>query len=350
MEQNPKKKTAIILIIVAVVLAGAVAVTVAAVVLFRVVLPKVRDTKGETETVTETVQEDTSEEGAQTTAQAEDPQEDDVQWIALYKDYLHERIKEDRVEDADEDTDEYVYTHFSLIYLDNDTIPELVVSDGFFHAASATLVVISDGELRTFPELGSYGGFQYKQRQGVVVTGYDGSGVSSRGVYRLEQGALNTVWNGSEDHFNEGQDKYFIGDYEHQKEVTEAEYKKQYDANVPNGLTATLVEDACAPLMTSENVEAYFDALEDRDAVPTIRAYTEMTFTGIASEMQTDYYDDSTYYELTLDKPVIVQFEEDDFPSLIAAVRLPDGNGMSPGAHTTAQGMPVKVREFVMVY
>lgn len=340
MEQNPKKKTAIILIIVAVVLAGAVAVTVAAVVLFRVVLPKVREDGGTT--AVETMTEPMAEEPEPATK----PTQENVDWIALYKEYLHEQIEEDRSEDEDGD----VYAHFSLIYLDNDEIPELVISGGYYHAASATLAVIYNGELRTFPDLGSYGGFQYKERQGLIVSGYDGSGVSSRAVYRLEQGELKVVWSGSEEHVFEDQDNYYFGDYEHHREVTEEEFRKQYDANVPNGLTTSLVEDSSAPSMTSENVEAYFDAMADRDAVTTIRAYTEMAFTGTVSELQTDYYDDSMYYELTLDKPVIVQFEEDDFPSLIESVHLPEEEDMSPGAHTTAKGIPVKVREFVMVY
>ena len=275
--------------------------------------------------------------------------EEDAQWIGIYKAYLTDRVKAAEAEKDPDQPEDYSPAHFSLIFLDGDTVPELVVSEDFYHAASATLVIIENGKTKTFENIGSNGGFQYKEKQGIVVSGYDGSGVSSRTVFRLENGRLNEIWAGSENAFYEDNTEYYFGHYENQTKVTEAEYRKAYDQYIPTGLTATLRDNAASPPMTGKNVEAYFKALADRESVPTVRAYSEMSFSGIVSEKQTDYYDDTEYNEIVLDTPMVVQFEDDEFPALISSVRITDDNVVA-GSRLSVKGHPVKEREFVSVY
>lgn len=343
MEQNRKNKKKIVLIVLIVALA-ALAVGIAIRFMHSSETGDHTDTTTAAENV-ETAEPEKAVSEAETQTAAKDA------WIKLYKDYLTGRVKTAKEEAEDPaELENNSPAHFSLIYLDDDAIPELVVSEDFYHAASATLAVIYDGKVQTFKNIGSYGGFQYKERQGIVVSGYDGSGTSSRTVYHLEQGELNEVWSGSESQYLENEKEYYFGDYEHMKEVTEEEYRKAYDTYIPVGMTGTLRDDATSPAMTAKNVEAYFKALENRESVPRIRAYSELTFAGTVSEAQTDYYDDSEYYEMVLDEPVVVQFEEDEFPAVICAVRLPEDERVKPGAHLRVKSAPCKERDFIALY
>ena len=289
-----------------------------------------------------------------------DAAQDNTQWIAAYKKYLLERIRQDKAEAEDPDAlDDYSERQFALIYLDNDDIPELVVSEATFHYAYATLVTCGDGELQTFSGLGTWGTFQYKERQGLIVEEDAHSGVSGATVWRLTQGSLQCVWSGYEAHpeimlAEGGEPEYYIRDtdvvtafqgsqdesaYEKlhaaEKKVTEAEYSAAYTANMPTGLVNVFPENNVYMAMTQKNVEKYFAALADRGSVTTIRAYTELKLSGTVSETITDY-DGREYRSFELDEPIIVQFAGDAFPVLLTEIRIEDysDDSVQPG-HTT---------------
>ena len=293
------------------------------------------------------------------TTQAAQP---DTKWIAAYKTYLSKLIKENT---AKTDGD-YGQPYFSLIYFDNDDIPDLVVAEEFFHPSTATLVIYENGELHTFPEIGSYGCFQYKERKSILVEEYAHSGVSGAVVWHLTQGSLKCVWDGMEvdpylvdtdsetpecylkdpdikTAWRESMDDSILDQLEaSERKVSEAEYQKEYNKYVPTGLRTTLHNENGAVPMTQQNVAAYFDALTESNSIPVIRESSSITAAGTISEKQSNY-NEMDYYDFRLDQPVIVRFAEDDFPSLITEVRI-DGyqeEKLTVG-HTTLKGHPFR--------
>ena len=323
--------------------------------------------KEETTPVIANGEEAVAEQTKPTAAETNDAAQTDTAWIAAYKSYLLDQVKQNEDPDNEE---AYPGRQFSLICFNDDDIPELVVSDGEYHAAGASLVIMQNGTLQTYSHLGSYGGFQYKEKEGVIVEGYDGSGVSSRRVWKWAQGDLKCVWSGTEAHGErmreDGKPEYSLYDPQvvtefrmtldeserdkvdaTERKVSEAEFKKEYEANVPNGLSDTEIDSALSPRLTQENVEAYFAALADRDAIPKIRAYSEITLTGTISETQKDYYTGQEYREIVPDKPVVVQFESDDFPALLSSVYY-GGSGedlKESGGRVTVTRMPYEDAE-----
>lgn len=357
----PKKTKRIIFAAVLVLLAIGIAVFVG----YRIPKGKTDEpTVGQTVTAadasSEAAQEETEPEPeSETETETAGTAQTNTEWIAAYKNCLLDRI--DRVSD-----EENTWQYFSLIYLDDDDVPELVVSEGDFHPSTASIITFYDGKVKTFSGLGSYGSFGYKEKQGVIVEGYTGSGVSSSNVWRLEKGELTCVWSGEEDMFDEDTEYYIFdanvlnelkdagedADYDKldatRKEISEAEFKTQYDAIVPTALTASPVNTGTSPKMTRKNVNAYFAALADKSAVTRVRTFTEFTVSGTAGKEETDY-NGSAYHEFVLDEPILAQFEDDAFPSLLTSVRIAAYDMDSvPSGHTKIKANLYKDRDDVV--
>ena len=167
---------------------------------------------------------ETSAPAAETTSGSESPAAaSDDAWITAYKDYL----KEQAVSLAQDSQSEYAYDEylgplFCLIYLDGDDVPELVISEGAYHGASAILAAYSGGKVETFSDLGTSGSFTYKEKQSVIVDRSTNWSSSATTVYRLENGKLTDVWAGTEVMDDEDSSTFYV----HDLEVSDADMRR----------------------------------------------------------------------------------------------------------------------------
>ena len=346
-KKKPFKK--IVCILIAAVLV--VCIVIGAVVIAPYIKKKPEPAEGASSAAEEVKQHETTRSETEATGSAQT----DTAWIAAYKKYLLDRTQQISEETEELDINDPV---FSLIYLDEDAVPELVVSEESTHLGHATLVTFYEGKLRTFSDLGSYGGFRYKKWKGIVVSGYDGSGSSSETVYLLKQGVLEYVWSCEFTCFDaysprpteDGGEHYYTrwSTEEERNEVSKAEYLKEYETFVPRELSDTETNGYTAPKLTRRNVEVYFNALADRSSVTTIRTYSTwqtpiiLTLSGTASEIKTDFRGDG-YIELIIDEPILLQFDDNEFPSLLRTVycNIHEIDPV-PSGHATITGEPYR--------
>ncbi|MBR5620539.1 MAG: protein kinase, partial [Clostridia bacterium] len=312
-----------------------------------------------------TEQQGTTLSKTKTTTEPE-PEQANAEWMEAYKNYLFDRIEQVKAEADDPDEfEDYSTKQFSLIYLDDDDVPEMVVSEG---ASSHATLVTYNGTLHTYGGLGFHGSFQYKERQGIVVEGFDRTGIVWNNVWHLKQGILECVWSGSEQYNGpeaetgysvydvdiinmykpKRDDEYYNSIYNEkirasEKRVSQDEYEAGYKENMPSGLVYTSTDYALSPQMTQKNVEAYFAALTDKNTIIMIRSsFTNLTLTGTWTNNQ-QQYNEIDYCEFALDKPVAVQFEEDEFPALLTTIycSIYESDPV-PSGHATITGTPFK--------
>ncbi len=75
---------------------------------------------------------------------------------------------------------------FTLIYLDGDDVPELVVIDGIEHADGVSVFKYEEGKIVSVGTYGQYGGFSYQEKEGIVFDDYDQGGNIYARVYQIE--------------------------------------------------------------------------------------------------------------------------------------------------------------------
>lgn len=85
-------------------------------------------------------------------------------------------------------TTNYSTRGFYLAYINNDSIPELLVFDGDFHAAGVQVYSYVNGKVKSVGTFGEYGGFIYKEKKGIICSSWMGQGVCASTYYK---------WNGS---------------------------------------------------------------------------------------------------------------------------------------------------------
>ena len=67
-------------------------------------------------------------------------------------------------------TCDYSARGFNLAYINNDSIPELIVFDGDYHAAGGKVYAYVNGKVKYVGEFGEWGGFEYQEKKGVICS------------------------------------------------------------------------------------------------------------------------------------------------------------------------------------
>lgn len=115
---------------------------------------------------------------------------------------------------------------FSLIYINNDSIPELVISaKDTVHVGSAHLYCYYNGNVVDLGYIGSWGAFQYLEKEGYILSGYQGGGgYNTQVIYKMEGTTLKETISFF-DNIASGMDpiEYRIND----EAVSEQEYKNK---------------------------------------------------------------------------------------------------------------------------
>ena len=107
----------------------------------------------------------------------------DDEMIQIYTDKLYE-LSAENMEDIGYDC------KFMLAYVDDDDIPELLVSEGFFHFSKVSIYVYQNKKLKRVDSLGQLGEMKYDERTGYVQGIYSDMGADTYTYGRLKNGKL----------------------------------------------------------------------------------------------------------------------------------------------------------------
>lgn len=149
-------------------------------------------------------------------------------YMAVYNKYLKD-LKRNK------DTE---YMSFGLAYINDDDIPELLVSQDIIHASGVVVVSCVDGKAVETDEYGSNGDLIYGERSSIIVSEQIGSGTVYGEVYRLsENGTTKEILRYADNHYDaewsDKEESYSINN----KEVSKEEYEKQKKNAIPENLT-----------------------------------------------------------------------------------------------------------------
>lgn len=144
--------------------------------------------------------------------------------LEAYNNFLVDVYMEDHYDESFEEI------KFAIGFVDEDDIPELFVSDGYYHACGTKVFMYIDGEVTLVGEFGEYGGFGFTPRKNNIYSFYYGMGVGSNAVYSMNPDG-STTQKGSftfGDFYDYENDvdlgtKYYVND----EEVDEATYDKE---------------------------------------------------------------------------------------------------------------------------
>lgn len=113
---------------------------------------------------------------------------------------------------------------FDLTYINNDSIPELIVFDGDYHAAGGKVYAYVNGKVKYVGEFGEWGGFEYQEKKGVICSTWSRAN-SYTTYYKWSGSKLSTIMSSSAiGEFSSNGDfeyKYYIND----KKVTRSKYE-----------------------------------------------------------------------------------------------------------------------------
>ncbi len=214
----------------------------------------------ETGTVTETETVSETETEAETTAVKKISA---AEAKASYKKTLEKILNGSIKLDDDNDIDPSGVC-FSLIYLDDDDVPELAVSTGAFHPSYAVLFSYDGNKVINNGLFGSFGSFGYLPRKGIIASSYSGMGIIDINYLKFEDNTVFELASVREENgidFETAVQAYYIGETEVPKEAYEAEVSRYGNiedfSNAPAG---TLIPDSDTALpegvyaLTKENI------------------------------------------------------------------------------------------------
>ena len=122
-------------------------------------------------------------------------------------------------------TFDYFERGFYLAYIDNDSIPELLIFDGDFHAARVHVYSYVNGKVKYVGDFGEYGAFFYKEKKGVICSTWMNQGVCASTYFEWNGTNLSkTISFRSVESIDYNGDivyKYYIND----KKVTRSKYE-----------------------------------------------------------------------------------------------------------------------------
>ena len=118
------------------------------------------------------------------------------------------------------------FAMFNIFDLDGDGSPELLVSDGDYHMASAQIFTLYRGAVYCLGSFGSNGEFQFDPETGHIYSEYSNLGVSRFSIHKIADGELIDIasFYDTSGHFENPEDGSFVVNSE---EVSEDEYNRE---------------------------------------------------------------------------------------------------------------------------
>ncbi len=120
---------------------------------------------------------------------------------------------------------EYENPGFSLIYIDDDEIPELAIADGSHHVDKVSVYTVYGGKAIEVGEYGSNGEIEYLERGNVIHSNWTGMGAALDDYYSINAGNESEICSltSEENPLNIGEYSYTIDD----NDVSEEEYNRR---------------------------------------------------------------------------------------------------------------------------
>ena len=140
---------------------------------------------------------------------------------------------------------EYPATGFNLAYINNDSIPELVVFYGDYHAAGAKVYAYVNGKVKYVDEFGEWGGFEYQEKKGVIRSSWFGFGNSHTTYYKWSGSKLSTIMSSSATQEMSSNGNIVCKYYINNKKVTSSKYNSSI-APYEKGLKSVSVYNSYA--------------------------------------------------------------------------------------------------------
>lgn len=137
-----------------------------------------------------------------------------------YTDYLRKELAEGK-EDL----------KFSLIYLDQDSIPELVYCEGNFRTATVSICKYKDGEVIELGNYGENGALSYSAGKGIIYADDTNLGLEQKKIYQLKQDEV-TLQKEFKINHNAMEPVYFVDETEATKDTYEEEWSKWAEEKV----------------------------------------------------------------------------------------------------------------------
>lgn len=166
---------------------------------------------------------------------------------------------------------------FLPVYINDDDIPELLVSAYGSHADQAHLFTYVDGEVKELGLYGAYGGLDYLERGGKICSSYIGMGIESYAFYEFDgretKEVATAVRHMSEDMENSEESYCHVNDVETtQKEVEKFLERENYSKYV-----TTVYDDYYdMDLLTIAAVLKKYDGVSDNTKLEWIKEGTSI--------------------------------------------------------------------------
>lgn len=139
-------------------------------------------------------------------------------WKTAYAEFLTDKLDMDYVQ----------YASFSLGYIDDDDIPELLFASDSSHVSQVEILTLHNGVLRTLGEYGSSGMISYLEKENLICSYGMWQGNSNYEVYELIDDQVVEVWNGS-DNQGSAYDESVLSCYSNGQQVSKSEYSKHVE-------------------------------------------------------------------------------------------------------------------------
>ncbi|MDE6672440.1 MAG: leucine-rich repeat domain-containing protein [Ruminococcus sp.] len=167
-----------------------------------------------------------------------------LEWQDVYADTLKDYISSGVAKTA----------KFSLCYVDEDDIPELVVhSNGMaYHADTEVfLYTFYNGEVKNLGQISNdgYSNFTYYEKTGVVISGWLNQGLDYRVINKLSDGEINV-----EHTFFSNEAAVASGGYSEFDDVRSDDAYEKYEASLPD---TDPIHDTGEYALTEENINLY---------------------------------------------------------------------------------------------
>ena len=133
---------------------------------------------------------------------------------------------------------------FNLAYINNDSIPELIVFDGDYHAAGGKVYAYVNGKVKYVGEFGEWGGFEYQEKKGVICSTWSRAN-SYTTYYKWSGSKLSTIMSSSATQEMSSNGNIVCKYYINNKKVTSSKYNSSI-APYEKGLKSVSAYDSYA--------------------------------------------------------------------------------------------------------